>query len=265
MFSVQSSCHYSTVWCERARMNRNHWPGLEVDRSNQDEYPTVYDAPHLQPITAVQLQHARTAPLEKAAPESNGRTCGLQKWVFGLVVALVIAVTMGVVGAGVAGSLAARWKADADREFEAPFPSEDFSNAANCCQNTGLKSTHNVHPSLPRLQHRHSRIQVSLSTRQQQRWRPWLLPRPHRLKPQVPQAIHQEQFQNQIVSRWSLPIRLPIRRATPLIPSSSSVSSVRPILICHTSWQCTPTRLRIAFSHARAILQTSHKRKEIAS
>lgn len=150
-------------------MNRNHWPGLEVDRGNQDEYPTVYVAPHLQTNAAVQLQHARTAPLENAAPESNGRTCGLQKSVFGLVVALVIAVTMGVVGAGVAGSLAARWKADADRKFEAPFPSEYFSNAANCCQNTGLTSTHNARPSLPRLQHHHCRIQASMSTRQQQR------------------------------------------------------------------------------------------------
>lgn len=112
-------------------MNKNYSPGLEVDRGDQDEYPTVYDGPHLQPIAAVQQQNAWPRPGEKTARVSKGWTCGLRRSTFGLVVALAFAVTMATVCAGVAGSLAASRKADADRKCEARFQPDSYPSAAN--------------------------------------------------------------------------------------------------------------------------------------
>lgn len=102
-------------------MNRNYEPGLEVDRGDQDEYPTVYDAPYLQPSAAVQQQNARSEPVGKTARVSKAWTCGLRRLTFGLVVALAFAVTIATVCAGVAVSLATSRKADADRKCEAWF------------------------------------------------------------------------------------------------------------------------------------------------
>lgn len=52
-------------------MNKTYSPGLEVDRGNQDKFPTVCNAAHQQRVADVQLQYTGSA-LKQTASDTHG-------------------------------------------------------------------------------------------------------------------------------------------------------------------------------------------------
>ena len=103
-------------------MSQLPYSGLERDpRKNQDELPTVHDnrdqSKYLnwqQPQYSNRKDEDADRLASQPSPESK-QICGIPRTTFWLIVALAVVLALGVVGAGVAGSLAVKRGRSADQ------------------------------------------------------------------------------------------------------------------------------------------------------
>lgn len=100
-------------------MNGEYCSDLEVDKRYENGFPIrqVHLISPYHELETSGLQVANPAQPKEVAPKNRGhRPCGLRRLTFWLSLALVAVVVVGVTGTSVAGSLATKWKSEANEK-----------------------------------------------------------------------------------------------------------------------------------------------------